>query len=51
MKIGSGQALELQTAPPSMDQADHAVVFQSKLLAVAVRDGSRFRPRKVFSRE
>lgn len=50
-RISSGQALELQAAPPSMDQADHAVVFQSQLLAVAVRDGSRFRPRKVFSRE
>ena len=50
-RIESGQAFELPTAPPSNDQGEHAVVFQGQLLAVAVRDGSRFKLRKVFSRE
>ena len=49
VRIRAGQALELKDDPPSADQGEHAVVFEARLLAVAVRDGNQVRPRKVFA--
>lgn len=47
--LQSGQALPYHGAPAVEDAGEMAVAFGSHLLAVAVREGDRLRPRKVFS--
>ena len=46
-----GQSLALDPDREPGSDGDLAVVFQSRLLAVGVREGERVKPKKVFSLE
>ncbi len=48
-RLITGQSLEMGDRGSSDSDGDHAVVLDSRLLAVAVRSGTRIRPKKVFS--
>ncbi len=48
-RIESGQSLYLDSDASPAPDGEHAVIFGARLLAVAVRDGRRVRPRKVFT--
>ena len=49
MRLQAGQSLSLDEEASPEGEGEHAVVFGSHLLAVAVREGRQVRPRKVFS--
>ena len=49
VRLQSGQSLSLDEEASPEGEGEHAVVFGSHLLAVAVREGRQVRPRKVFS--
>ncbi len=51
MRLQSGQSLLLEIEATPADEGEHAVVFGTHLLAVAVREGREVRPKKVFSLE